>query len=112
MFAHLPRRGPHPSTAARQAAGRARRLAAALAAVICAVLASAAVVPAASAMIPIPPGGGPAVPAPAVRMVTEGGMAGWQITLIALGAALIAATVAVLLDRARDARRPAPAPTA
>jgi hypothetical protein len=39
-------------------------------------------------------------------------MAGWQITLITLGAALIAATVAVLLDRARDARRPAPATTA
>lgn len=28
-------------------------------------------------------------------------MAGWQITLIALGAALVAATAAVPLDRAR-----------
>ena len=28
-------------------------------------------------------------------------MAGWQIALIALGAALVAATAAVLLDRAR-----------
>ena len=111
MFAHLPRRGPHPRTAARQGAARLRRLAAALAAIICAVLASAAVVPAASAMIPIPPGG-PAVPAPAVRLVTEGGMAGWQIALIALGAALLAATAAVLLDRARAARQAAPATTA
>ena len=33
-----------------------------------------------------------------------GGMAGWQITLIAVGAALVAATIAVLLDRARTAR--------
>jgi hypothetical protein len=32
-------------------------------------------------------------------------MPGWQITLIALGAALVAATTAVLLDRARTARR-------
>ena len=39
-------------------------------------------------------------------------MAGWQITLIALGAALVAATAAVLLDRVRDARRAAPATTA
>jgi hypothetical protein len=34
-------------------------------------------------------------------------MPGWQITLIALGAALVAATAAVLLDRARAARRAA-----
>jgi hypothetical protein len=109
MSAHHPRREPRPRSAARLAAGRARRLAAALAAVICAVLASAAVVPAASAMIPIPPGGGPAAPAPAVRVITEGGMAGWQIALIALGAALVAATVAVLVDRVRNTRRAAPA---
>ena len=32
-------------------------------------------------------------------------MPGWQITLIAVGAALLAATVAVLLDRARATRR-------
>jgi hypothetical protein len=111
MFTHLPRQEPHPRTAARQAAARLRRLAAALAAVICAGLASAAIVPAASARIPIPPGGF-AVPAPAVPVVTGGGMAGWQITLIALGAALVAAAAAVLLDRMRAARRAAPATTA
>ena len=108
MSAHHPHRGPHPRTAVRQAAARLRRLAAALAAVICAVLASAAIVPAASASIPIPPGG-PAVPAPAIPMVTAGGMAGWQITLIALGAALVAATAAVLVDRVGAARRAASA---
>ena len=109
MFTQLPREESHPRTVAQQAAPRLRRLAAALAAVICAVLASAAIVPAASASIPIPPGG-PDVPAPPV-LVISGGMAGWLITLIAVGAALIAATVAVLLDRARDARRAAPATT-
>jgi hypothetical protein len=38
-------------------------------------------------------------------------MPGWQITLVALGAAVFAATAAVLLDRARAARRPASATT-
>jgi hypothetical protein len=36
-------------------------------------------------------------------------MPGWQITLIAIGGALAAAAVAVLLDRARAARRHRPA---
>jgi hypothetical protein len=49
---------------------------------------------------------------PAVRVVTAGGMAGWQITLIALGAALAAAVVAVLLDRTLAARRAISATTA
>jgi hypothetical protein len=34
-----------------------------------------------------------------------GGMPGWQITLIAVAAALAAATAAVVLDRARTSRR-------
>ena len=38
-------------------------------------------------------------------------MAGWQITLIALGAAILAATAALLADRALTARRPGPATT-
>jgi hypothetical protein len=41
------------------------------------------------------------------RTVVVGGMPGWQIALIAVGAALLAATVAVLLDRARASRRTA-----
>ena len=105
MSAYRPSRGPHPRTATRQAAARLRRLAAALAALTCALLASAAIVPAASASIPIPPGG-PDVP-PATVPVFAGGMAGWQITLIAVGAALVAATMAVVLDRALATRRSA-----
>jgi len=42
-----------------------------------------------------------------VHTVVVGGMPGWQITLIAIVAALLAATVAVLLDRARGSRRKA-----
>jgi hypothetical protein len=105
MSAHRPLRGPHPRTAARQAAAHLRRAAAALAALTCALLALAAIVPAASASIPIPPGG-PDVP-PATVPVFAGGMAGWQITLIAVGAALVAATAAVVLDRALATRRSA-----
>ncbi len=96
---------------------RLRRLAGVLAAVTCGLLASAAIVPAAFARVVPDPGGqygtGPAVPVPAatVRVVTAGGMAGWQITLIALGAALFAAAAAVLFDRALSARRAASATT-
>lgn len=46
---------------------------------------------------------GPSHVAPAVTVA--GGMPGWQITLIAIGAALVAAVLAVLADRARAARR-------
>ena len=45
------------------------------------------------------------VPASTVRVISTGGMAGWQITLIALGAALAAAAAAVLLDRKLAGRR-------
>ena len=47
-----------------------------------------------------------------VHTVVVGGMPGWQIALIAVLAALVAATVAVLADRARIARRKAIAATA
>ena len=56
----------------------------------------------------VPPGGdsGTIVPPPSpVRVINEGGMPGWQITLIALAAALVAAAAAVLLDRAWTARK-------
>jgi hypothetical protein len=51
--------------------------------------------------------GGIAVPDPptVVRTVLVGGMPGWQIAVIAIAAALVAATAAVLLDRIRPARR-------
>jgi hypothetical protein len=56
------------------------------------------------------PGAGYVAPAsvPAqvqVHTIIAGGMPGWQIALIAIGAALLAATVAVLADRGRAAHR-------
>jgi hypothetical protein len=63
------------------------------------------VAPAAFAMRVPPPdeqGGGTTAP---VYITTGGGMHGWQIALIAVGAALVAAAVGVLLDRARVARK-------
>jgi hypothetical protein len=65
------------------------------------------------AMVPVPPGGGGSVAPASVpaqiqyRTIVAGGMPGWQIALIAVGTALLAATVAVLADRARDGRRQA-----
>jgi len=44
-----------------------------------------------------------------VTLITGGGMPGWQITLIAVGAALAGAALAVLLDHARAARKTHPA---
>jgi hypothetical protein len=50
------------------------------------------------------------VPAPVqVRTIVAGGMPGWQIALIAVGAALLAAALAVLADRALASRRAAAA---
>jgi hypothetical protein len=55
----------------------------------------------------VPPAGGAGgqPPPPQVHTIVTGGMPGWQIALIAIGAALVAATLAVLLDRARATRR-------
>ena len=80
------------------------RIFAAVATLAGAVLAVAGA-PAALAMRVPPPGGGIAPPPPPVRVIAEGGMPGWQIALIALAAALVAAVVAVLLDRARAAHK-------
>ena len=44
-----------------------------------------------------------------VTVIAGGGMPGWQITLIAVGAALAGAALAVLLDRALAARKTHPA---
>ena len=94
------------------ATARLRRIIAALAVVTAGLLASAAAVPAASAaIIPVPDGPYRPVPAGPVPVITAGGMPGgmpgWQITVIALAAALVAATAAVFLDRARASRRAA-----
>jgi hypothetical protein len=85
-----------------------RRIAAVLAG-LAAALVAFATTPAFAAQVPASGGGGPAVVpqhlAPAVHIVVAGGMPGWQIALIAVGSALLAATFAVLLDRARATRR-------
>jgi len=112
MTTPLSHHRPRLQMATWQAGARLGRLATVLAAVIAGLLASAAAATAAFAN-PIPVGDGgtnPVAPIPAtVRVITTGGMAGWQITLIALGAALVAATATVLLDRVRAAHRAASA---
>jgi hypothetical protein len=87
-----------------------RRLAGILAGLATAALAfAAAAAPAALATLPPPePAAPPGVTPPVV--IHTGGMAGWQITLIAAGAALLTAVLAILLDRARTARRHMTAP--
>ena len=106
-----------PRVPARSASAHLRRPLAVLAALVVGLLACAATVPAAFATIPDPGGAvgyagvGPAS-APAVRVVVTGGMAGWQITSIAIGSALFAATAAVLLYRALAVRKAASATTA
>jgi hypothetical protein len=95
-----------------------RRVAGALAGLACAWLALAMAAPAAFAVTHPNPGpagfvtpGAPGYPLPRpqplpvqVHTVVVGGMPGWQITLIAMGAALFAAAVAVLADRTWAAR--------
>jgi hypothetical protein len=90
-----------------------RRLASILAGLAAATLTFAAAAPAALAT-PAPPDPGPAgiVPAPAIHTVVIGGMPGWQITLIAAGAAALAAVLALLVAWAWAARRHALAPSA
>jgi hypothetical protein len=83
---------------------RISRIRRTLAVLVGALLASAGAAPAAFAMVE-PPGASYGSSAPPVQLITVGGMPGWQIALIALGAALFAAVAAVLLDRARAARR-------
>jgi hypothetical protein len=64
--------------------------------------------PGTGAKIVLPRGNGATILPPGPSQVTPavaGGMPGWEITLIAIGAALVAAVLAVLADRARSARR-------
>jgi hypothetical protein len=96
---------------------RIRRIAVTLTGLALAWLSLAFAAPSAFASY-VPAGGGEAgpsshriattTPSPVVhvtRMIVAGGMPGWQIALIAAGAALLAAAVAVLADRAWAARR-------
>jgi hypothetical protein len=114
MSTHHPRPRTQPHTAARTTGARLARLAAALTAITCGLLASTGSISAAFARV-IPPPGGPygttgMAPGPGTAaVVTVGGMPGWQITLIALGAALVAAAATLLLARALAAHRSASA---
>jgi hypothetical protein len=95
---------------------RIRRVAATLSGLAVAWLSLAFAAPSAFAAY-VPAGEGGAGPSPhgtgtttppvvhVTRTIVAGGMPGWQIALIAAGAALLAAAVAVLADRARAARR-------
>ena len=89
---------------------RIRRLGGMLAGLAGCIAAFVIAAPAAFAQVlpPEPAGGAPAAPAVQVHVIAIGGMPGWQITLIAIGAALASAAAAVLLDRALQARRGAP----
>jgi hypothetical protein len=86
-----------------------RRFAAVVAGLAAAVVAFAAT----PAFAELPPGHGsfaghpapPPVGTPVVHTVVTGGTPGWAIALIAIGAALVAATLAVLVERTRSARR-------
>jgi len=104
-----------------------RRLAAVLTGLAGALLAFAGAAPAALARPapphppgwpPLPPGWNKHPPLPPRHMhhvyaVVVGGMPGWQIALIAAGAALLAATAAVVVYRAwADRRNPVTAATA
>lgn len=117
MFTTPARQGTRPRIAARHAGTRLSRYAAALAALISGLVAFAATAPAALAMQWPPPGrhsgsAGVAQAPPATVRVVVGGMPGWQITLIACGAALLAAAAVVLLYRVLATRRAATAATA
>jgi hypothetical protein len=91
-----------------------RRLAGILTGLAGALLALTAASPAALAVRVPPPGGGAGTvqAPPQVHTIVTGGMPGWQITLIAVAAAVVAAAVAVVLDRAWAAQRHLTAPPA
>ena len=85
---------------------RLRRFAAVLAGLGVMMAAFAAAASASTGMFPDNGGvDGGAGPVPVPQAVVVGGMPGWQIALIAIGAAAAAAVTAVLLDRMRSARR-------
>jgi hypothetical protein len=105
--------GTHRTTAPQEVVmNHTRRIAAVLAGLAATMAVFAATGPAASAMqVPVPgqlgthPANHAAATPARIHTIVIGGMAGWQITLIAAAAALLAAVLAVLLDRAFAARR-------
>ena len=117
MVTQLPHRDTHSRAAARTVGLHFGRLAAVFGAVTVALLSFAGAVPAAFAStIPHPSPGGAYGPVPVgaatVTRLIMTGTPGWQIALIALGAALVAAAAAVTVDRTLGRRRPVAAVTA
>ena len=94
---------------------RIRRVIRFLAALGSALLAVGIAAPAAfAAGLRPPPGGLDSPSAPPVtrtHTVVVGGMPGWQIALIAVSAAVLAAALGVILDRAWNSRRQLAAPS-
>jgi len=93
---------------------RIRRAIRFLAALGSALLAVGIATPAFAAGLRPPPGSLYSPPAPPVtrtHTVVVGGMPGWQIALIAVSAAVLAAALAVILDRAWNSRRQLVAPS-
>jgi hypothetical protein len=89
--------------------GTRRRTASAAVAVCSSLVGIALFAPSALALV-APLGGASITVAPqphstVFHAVVAGGLAGWQITLIACGSALFSATVAVVVDHVRAARR-------
>ena len=84
---------------------RLRRFAAVLAG-LAAALVSFSAAPAFAVPPPSHEGSAGTPPSPAgVHTVVVGGTPGWQIALIAIGAALVAAAAAIVLDRTLAGRR-------
>jgi hypothetical protein len=84
-----------------------RRTAIVIAGALTTVFTLMAAAPAAFAMRVIAPEGASG-PTPSTLVVTHAGMAGWQIALIAIGAAVVAAALAAIALRARLRRSPTP----
>jgi hypothetical protein len=94
---------------------RIPRLVRFLAALACAMLGLAASAPVAFAMRVPAPGGSsgiaPTSPSPTfTHTVVASGMPGWQISMIVAATAVVAATLAIVVDRARAEHRTAIVP--
>ena len=76
-------------------------------AMLAGALLALAAAPAAYASLP-PHGGGPPGTHPTVRVITTGGVAGWQVTLIAIAAAALAAVLAAPASTRTSPPRPRP----
>lgn len=84
-----------------------RRTATVIAGLLISVLGLTAAAPAAFAMRLVEPNDAPG-PGGATTLIIHNGMAGWEVTLIAVGAAVVAATLTAVASRARFHTSPHP----